>query len=85
MNNLANQAKSPSLWAALVPVLVLIGLLGLNVVLFGADSSYGPNQIALLMAAGAAAIVGRLYLNSFKEMLTGIERAIGSALSLIHI
>jgi NhaC family Na+:H+ antiporter len=80
MNNLANQAKSPSLWAALVPVLVLIGLLGLNVYLYGADSSYGPNQIALLMAAGAAAIVGRLYLNSFKEMLAGIERAIGSAL-----
>lgn len=80
MNNLANQAKSPSLWAALVPVLVLIGLLGLNVVLYGEDSSFGPNQIALLMAAGAAAIVGRLYLNSFKEMLAGIERAIGSAL-----
>lgn len=80
MNNLASQAKSPSLWAALVPVLVLIGLLSLNVYLYGEDSSYGPNQIALLMAAGAAAIVGRLYLNSFKEMLAGIERAIGSAL-----
>ena len=80
MNNLANQAKSPSLWAALLPVFVLIGLLGLNVYLYGEDSSYGPNQIALLMAAGTAAIVGRLYLNSFKEMLSGIERAIGSAL-----
>jgi NhaC family Na+:H+ antiporter len=80
MNNLANQAKSPSLWAALLPVFVLIGLLGLNVYLYGEDSSYGPNQIALLMAAGTAAIVGRLYLNSFKQMLSGIERAIGSAL-----
>ena len=80
MNNLANQAKSPALWAALLPVFVLIGLLGLNVYLYGEDSSYGPNQIALLMAAGTAAIVGRLYLNSFKEMLSGIERAIGSAL-----
>jgi NhaC family Na+:H+ antiporter len=80
MNNLANQAKSPSLWAALLPVFVLIGLLGLNVYLYGEDSSYGPNQIALLMAAGTAAIVGRLYLNSFKKMLSGIERAIGSAL-----
>ncbi len=80
MNNLAKQAKLPSLWAALVPVFVLIGLLSLNVYLYGEDSSYGPNQIALLMAAGAAAIVGRLYLNSFKEMLAGIERAIGSAL-----
>lgn len=80
MNNLAKQAKLPSLWAALVPVFVLIGLLSLNVYLYGEDSSYGPNQIALLMAAGAAAIVGRLYLNSFKAMLAGIERAIGSAL-----
>ena len=80
MNNLAKQAKLPSLWAALVPVFVLIGLLSLNVYLYGEDSSYGPNQIALLMAAGAVAIVGRLYLNSFKEMLAGIERAIGSAL-----
>jgi Na+:H+ antiporter, NhaC family len=48
----------PSLGTALVPVLVLVGLLGASVALFGDGSSAGPNQLALLLAAMVAAAIG---------------------------
>lgn len=43
---------------ALIPVLVLISLLSFSVYLFGADASSGANQIALVVGAIAAAIIG---------------------------
>ena len=55
-----NEVKEPNLSIALAlfPLVLLIFLLGLSVFLFGSDSSYGANQIALVMATFAAAIVG---------------------------
>ena len=52
-----DSTKSPSLFQAFLPILILVVLLALNVVLFGGDSSYGPNQIALLLAAAIAVII----------------------------
>ena len=43
---------------ALVPILVLISLLSFSVYLFGEDASYGPNQIALIIGAVVASIIG---------------------------
>jgi len=44
------QAQSPiPLWLALLPLVFLILLLVLSVSLFGEDSSYGPNQISLML------------------------------------
>ncbi len=40
-----------SLFVALFPVIALIAMLAENVIWFGEDSSYGSNQMALLMAA----------------------------------
>lgn len=80
MNDDLSKSKTPSLVAAFLPIIVLIGLLGVNVYLYGEDSSYGPNQIALLMAAAAAVIVGISLKIPFGRMLKGIERSIGSAL-----
>jgi len=77
--------ERPSLLLALIPILVLIGLLGVNVYLYGEDSSYGPNQIALLLAAAAAAICGLVLKIPFKHMLKGVESAIGSALTAMLI
>ena len=74
-----------SIITALVPILVLIALLGINVVLFGEDSSYGPNQIALLLAAATAAIAGFCLKIPFSQMLDGIKKAIGSALTAMLI
>ena len=50
--------KSASFFDALIPIAVLICLLGAAVYLFGDDSSSGPNQIALLFATFAAALIG---------------------------
>ena len=63
------ESRTPSLFAALLPVFVLIGLLGVNVYLYGEDSSYGPNQIALLLAAASATLVGLVLKISFKQMI----------------
>ena len=43
---------------SLAPIILLVGLLSAAVQLFGSDASYGPNQIALVVATAAAALVG---------------------------
>lgn len=52
------EAAEAPLWLAWLPLLVLITLLALSVKLFGDESSYGPNQIALLFAGGVAGLIG---------------------------
>src|SRR5690606_4657028 len=54
----APPARDPSLLQALAPLLFLALALGLAVYLYADDSSYGANQISLLLAAGIAAIIG---------------------------
>jgi Na+:H+ antiporter, NhaC family len=54
----SQQPRAPSLADALIPLGVLVALLALSVYLFGDDSSYGANQIALLLAMGIAGLVG---------------------------
>ncbi|MDP6198042.1 MAG: Na+/H+ antiporter NhaC family protein, partial [Porticoccaceae bacterium] len=49
--------RKPSLLDALIPVIVLIGMLAGTVYVFGLDS-FGPNQVAMIMAAAAAAMIG---------------------------
>lgn len=71
--------REPSLAQALFPVLVLIVLLALSVYLFGDGSSAGPNQIALILAAMVAAVIGGLNRYSWKEMQRGIVHGISLA------
>lgn len=54
----AATVREPSLLQALIPLLALIGMLALSVHLYGDSSSYGANQIALLLAGGLAAMIG---------------------------
>lgn len=58
VENEAAGVRPPSVLQALTPVGVLVALLSFSVFLFGEDASYGPNQIALLVGAGVAALVG---------------------------
>ncbi len=53
-----SSTRAPSLFDAFAPVALLIGLLSLSVFLYGSDSSYGANQLALLLSAGLALIIG---------------------------
>ena len=50
--------KEPSLFISLIPVVILILFLSFNVVVFSDNSSFGPNQISLLIAAMVSAILG---------------------------
>jgi len=65
---------------ALAPILFLIALLGCSVYLFGSDSSYGANQIALVLASCVAALVGRRVGLRWREIQEGIIHGIGLGL-----
>lgn len=81
--------KQATILDALVPIIVLIILLGTSVYLYSDDSSYGPNQIALLFATAIAALVGLK--NGFKwavleaAMVKGITISLGAILILLMV
>ena len=58
VENTEQSTVSPTVTQALIPVGVLISLLSFSVYLFGEDSSYGPNQIALCVGAAVACLLG---------------------------
>ena len=67
-----------SLGYALVPVGVLMVLLALNVVAFGDSASYGPNQVAMLVAAFLAAGMGIARGVVWHTIAESIGKTIGS-------
>ena len=77
--------RDPTLGQALIPILVLIGLLASSVVLFGDGSSAGPNQIALILSAAVAAIVAMRNGYTWKEVERGFVHGISLALGAILI
>ena len=79
------EIDSIPLWYAIVPVVVLVGLLIFNVVLYKDDATYGPNQIALIVAAMVAGLFGWAMKIPFEKMLKGINTSIGSALNAVLI
>ncbi len=81
--------QPPSVLQACIPITVLVLLLSLSVYLFGEDSSYGPNQIALCVGAAAAALVGwkngRTWLEIEESIIHGITVAIKPLLILFCV
>ena len=77
--------RRPALLFALAPALVLVLLLSVNVLLYGADATYGPNQIALILAAAFAAVGGLSLKVPMKKMLGGITTSLNAALPAILI
>ena len=77
--------KEPTLGQALIPVAVLIGLLFSSVKLFGSDSSYGPNQIALILCAGVAVLVGLKNGYTWKELEKGMVDGISLSMGAVFI
>jgi Na+:H+ antiporter, NhaC family len=65
---------------ALTPIAFLVILLACSVYLFGADSSYGANQIALVLATCVAALVAKQTGMSWREAQEGIVHGIGVGL-----
>ena len=78
--------KKPSLIQALTPIVVLILLLMISVMsIWGSDSLSGANQMALLFATAAAALIGWRLKYRWKDMLSGISDSILSALPALLI
>ncbi len=79
------EQKNISFFWALFPILVLIGLLGTNVYLYGDDSLGGANQLALLLTASIAAIVGSNNGSNWKSIMEGVSKSIASTTPAIII
>ena len=70
--------KKTPYFFALLPIIVLIALLAYNVFLYGDNSLGGANQLALLVAAATASIVGIKFRTKWKTILDGISKSISS-------
>ncbi|MCW3172857.1 Na+/H+ antiporter NhaC [Shewanella subflava] len=79
------QHKQPSLLDALTPVFALIIMLAAAVYLFSSDSSSGANQIALVLAACIAMVIGFKNGYSWNQMERGIVKSIGVATGALLI
>ena len=81
--------KAPTLLDALIPIGALVAMLALSVYLFGSDSSSGPNQIVLAMAAAIAAIVaiknGHKWFDLQRAIIAGISTAMVAVLILLAV
>ena len=81
--------KAPTLVQASIPIIFLIFLLAMAVNFFGDNSSYGPNQIALMLSMGLAIIIGLK--NGFswadieKAIIHGISLSMGAILILLAV
>lgn len=82
---MTEQKKEAHFLIALIPILVLVLLLYVNVLIFGDNATYGPNQIALLLAALSAAIIGISMGFRWKKLQKGIVHSIETALPAILI
>ncbi len=79
----------PSFLDALTPLIFLVLLLAASVAIYGGDSSYGPNQIVLLLATAVACLIG--IKNGFKwaqleeAMIHGISVSMGAIFILLAV
>ena len=84
-----SQIKEPSIIDALIPITLLVVLMFSAVMLYGEDSSYGPNQIALLFGMFVAAVIGLKNGHSWKTiekgMVNGIAMSLGACLILLAV
>ncbi|MBP7546562.1 MAG: Na+/H+ antiporter NhaC [Corallincola sp.] len=81
----APSARLPSLFWSLVPVAILIALLTSSVMLFGDSSSFGPNQIALLLASAIGIAIALAHGHRWAVLEQGIMRGISVALGAVLI
>lgn len=83
------ERKRPSLLQAIIPIVVLIGILTTNVLVLGTDAINGANQMGLLLASAIAGLVsirlGYGWGEIEKSMLKSINSAMGAMLILLMI
>ena len=84
-----SEIRGPSLFDALLPIIVLVILLAGSVYLFGSDAIGGATQIVLIIAAAVAAIIavrnGHPWRDVERAMIAGIGTAMGAILILLAV
>jgi len=84
-----NTPKPPSMLDALIPIIALVIMLTAAVGYFADNSSFGPNQIALLLAMGIAIVIGIKNGHSWqsieKAIVGGISISLGAILILLAV
>lgn len=84
--SLLKEHKKPTLFQSLIPIITLMILLAISVLFIWKDSSLdGANQMALLISAAVAMLIGWKMNYRFVEMLKGVTDAINTALPAIII
>ncbi len=79
------QNKELSLYEALIPVIILIGLLAYNVNVYGDSAISGSNQFILLISGAVAAVVGFWNKVSYKKIIDHISDNVRSTTGAIII
>ena len=79
------EARAPSLWDALIPIIVLAILLMVAIVLYGDSGITGPIQVALMTAMLVAAVIGIKNGHSLETMGKAAVDGIASAMGAIFI
>jgi len=77
--------RTPNLIEALIPIIILIALLSLNVIIYKDSATYGPNQIALIIGAVVASLIGFKLGYTWEQIQNGMVKSINSAMSAILI
>ena len=84
-----SSVRQPTIWLALIPLLILLILLAGSVYVFGDNASSGPSQISLLLAAAVASVVGWYVGTSWSEveqaMVNGISLAMKACIILLAV
>ncbi len=81
--------RAPSMLDAVLPIVVLIGLLALTIALFGIDATNGPLQVALLLSAAFASLMA--FKNGYSvagvadAAVGGVTSAIGAIFILLAV
>jgi len=81
----SSSIKQVSLALALLPVVLLMFMLAGSVYYFADDSSYGGNQIALLIAAAVASLIGTRLGHKWADIEKGIISGIANAMIAVLI
>ena len=84
-----DNVREPSLVDALIPILALIVMLAGSVFYFGDNSSYGPNQIVLMICTAIVIIIaiknGHRWQTIEKAIVKGISMAMVAILILLLV
>ena len=81
----ASRIREPSLLDAIIPVVTLVGLIGLTIWLFGTDATGGPLQVALLTSTMVAGFVALKNGHTVVRVREAVVGGISSALSAVFI